>query len=100
MLIDEIHTIRRAGRVPEAITRCRVLVKREPENAEPIHLLGLLLSQTGKIDEAVAWLRKSLSLDPSQERYWQNLVAVLMGAGRIAEAHGRSNGTGALLFII
>ena len=87
MRIEQIHSLRRAGDLGGALVACRSLVATNPDNAEAAHLLGLLLSQTGKIDEAVAWLRKSLALDSGQERYWQNLVAVLMGAGRIAEGH-------------
>lgn len=86
-VISQIHALRRAGDLAGALAACKSLVAKEPQNAEASHLLGLLLSQSGKIDEAVVWLRKSLALDARQERYWQNLVAVLMGAGRVAEAH-------------
>ena len=85
--VNRIHSYRRAGDLAGALAACKGLTAKEADNAEAAHLLGLLLSQTGKIDESVTWLRKSLALDSHQERFWLNLVAVLMGAGRIAEAH-------------
>ena len=87
MRTDEVHSLRRAGDLTSALAACKSLVATEPRNAEAVHFLGLLLSQTGKTGEALGWLRKSLALDAHRERYWQNLVAVLMGAGRVAEAH-------------
>lgn len=85
--INRVHALRRAGDLAGALAVCKSLMATQPRNAEAVHLLGLLLNQTGKIDESITWLRKSLALDACQERYWQNLLAVLMGAGRIAEAH-------------
>src|SRR5436309_13239674 len=83
---ETIHALRRAARSADAIVQCRQWIAREPWNAEAAHLLGLLLSQSGDVAEALDWLKKSVALTPGNQRYRGNLVGVMSGAGRADEA--------------
>jgi predicted O-linked N-acetylglucosamine transferase (SPINDLY family) len=61
-------------------------VRNDPANAEVVHLLGLLVSQSGNFNESLDWLTRSVELSPRVARYWRNLGAVAVAAGRLDQA--------------
>jgi TolB-like protein/tetratricopeptide (TPR) repeat protein len=58
MVLDQQH------RFPEAESRYRAAIAREPSNVFAHHLLGFLLMITGRTGEAVAVLQRAEQLDP------------------------------------
>ncbi|MBI4625455.1 MAG: TIR domain-containing protein [Verrucomicrobia bacterium] len=65
----------RAAEQFERVTRL------QPNNADPIYGLGALCRRTGRWIEAVAYMRKSVQLDPANLFNW-NQLALLLEAGR------------------
>ncbi len=79
----------RAGRLDKAATLYRRALKQRPENAEALHLLGVLLHQQGKHEEALRALDKAVRLDHRVAPYHFNYGEVLRALGRAEEASAR-----------
>jgi predicted O-linked N-acetylglucosamine transferase (SPINDLY family) len=83
--IDHLHSLFLAGLLAEARAGSRALLEREPENAEALHVLGLISYRDGRFTDAIAFLRQSLTIN-EQAASWSNLGAALRADGRSADA--------------
>ena len=70
-----------AGQLAQAEARYRELLAADPDNAEALHLLGMLAHQTGRADEAIALLRRAVALAPAAAVYRCNLAGMLGKVG-------------------
>ena len=61
----------KAGRIYRAILR------KQPNNANALNLLGLIAHGNGNNDRAETLIRKALKANPRGVRFWRNLAAVL-----------------------
>jgi Flp pilus assembly protein TadD len=62
------------------------VVAAEPDNAEGVHLLGLIAHQSGHLSEAIEHLRRAASLRPDNALYHANLGEMCRMAGYVEEA--------------
>jgi len=76
----------RAGRLAEADALYRRLLALEPNNADLLHVLGIIAYQSGALPSAVDWFRRAISLNPSATSYHNNLGSVLQDQGLFNEA--------------
>ena len=58
----------------------------EPDFPDAHYSLGLVLAQTGKLDEGIAHLQKAAAASPDDFEYRHNLGRALAAAGRFGEA--------------
>jgi predicted TPR repeat methyltransferase len=65
-----------AGHVQQAERQYRELLQAHPDHAGALHLLGLLLHQTGRNDAALDCLERAIAADPSVATYHNSLGAV------------------------
>jgi predicted O-linked N-acetylglucosamine transferase (SPINDLY family) len=79
----------RAGRIDAALSSVRMLVRRRPDDQDAIALLGLLLTQSGQLDQAIHHLSRAVSLAPKLPGPRNNLANALVNAGRCAEAEAQ-----------
>jgi predicted O-linked N-acetylglucosamine transferase (SPINDLY family) len=63
----------------EILARC-------PDHAMAMHLLGIVLGQTGRAREGVGYLRQSVALNPQDALAWNNLANILNQLGELVEA--------------
>jgi protein O-GlcNAc transferase len=75
-----------AGRLGEAEAAYRGILKADPKNASALHLLGLLVHQLGRNEEALGLLRRSIQLSTFAPHFHSNLAGVLGKLGRPQEA--------------
>jgi len=75
-----------AGRWPEAERQYRQVLATEPQNADAIHLLGLLYYQTGKAEEAIGLYKQALEIRPNYLEAHGNLAMALQQQGKVTEA--------------
>ena len=75
-----------AGRLVEAESLYRQVLAIEPENANCLHLLGMLADQAGRSDEAIRLIGRAVAIEPRHAAAQNNLGLVLQRAGRLAEA--------------
>ena len=76
----------REGRLDAALAAVRLLVKRQPKDADALQILGLLLTQAGEQAQALHHLGRAVAMAPSVAGYRNNYANALMNAGRAADA--------------
>ena len=76
----------RAGRLAEAEAAYRGVVAAEPSNPQALHLLGFILATTGRVEEGLVLLGRSLELAPRNASFLDNRAQVLLQASRPADA--------------
>jgi predicted TPR repeat methyltransferase len=62
------------------------VLRREPEQPDALHFMGVVRHTQGRSDEAVALIREALERVPDHVTAWNNLGNVLLSASRIDEA--------------
>ena len=68
----------RASRMDQAEALYQQVLRAAPEHALALHLLGVLLGQTGRQQEGVTALRRSVALNPRDPLAHHNLAVVLL----------------------
>ena len=90
MTVAQAHEIalqhHRAGRYAEAETLYRQILAVQPQNADVLHLLGVLAHQVGRNDAAVELIQKALALAPDAPAYHSDYGEVCRQLGRTQEA--------------
>ena len=76
----------RNGRLKQAETSYRTLLKDDPANAMGMHWLGVLLSQAGQWDDAIHWLEQAAALRPTDAAFQNNLGQACLNGGKYDEA--------------
>lgn len=75
-----------AGRLAEAESLYRQLLKTQPNNAPVLHLLGLAAYQQGDTTAAVVEIGKAVAIDSNQPDYFSNLGLALRASGQPEQA--------------
>lgn len=76
----------RAGHLAEADAAYRQILAVQPDHADALHLLGVLLHQQGASDAAAELIRRAILLRPSFRAAHTNLGEVYRAMGRLVEA--------------
>ncbi len=74
------------GRIDEAITQYRQVVKIKPDHVEAGYHLGTTLAGRGQFKEAIAQFERVVAICPTYAEARNNLGAALQSQGRIDEA--------------
>lgn len=74
------------GKITEAVTAWRGVLKTQPRSAEPYAHLGFLESRQEHYARAVTFYRKALALDPAMPALRMNLGLALFKAGELSAA--------------
>jgi tetratricopeptide (TPR) repeat protein len=75
-----------AGLMTPAEQGYRTVLMEQPVHADTLHLLGVLLHQTGRSDRAIAYIEGAIKLEPVAAQYHINLGNVLRDLNRKREA--------------
>jgi len=76
----------KAGRLDAAEQRYRRVLARDPNQADALHLLGLIVFQKGQQEEALKLIGRAIELKESRSDFHNNLGNVLTQYGRVDEA--------------
>ncbi|PIQ27475.1 hypothetical protein COW36_13685 [bacterium (Candidatus Blackallbacteria) CG17_big_fil_post_rev_8_21_14_2_50_48_46] len=79
-------TLFQQGQLGQAAQICQETLETSPQNAEAMHLLGLIDFQQGQAPQAADWIAKALETDPQNPFYHGNLASVLRSLGQYEEA--------------
>ena len=86
MSIDEAIRHHEAGHLREAEALYRSMLDADPRDPDVLHLLGVLLTQRGEYDDAVAHIRAALDLDRDSVRFQSSLAQAYFRSGKLREA--------------
>lgn len=76
----------RARRLPQAEAACRQLLALKPNDPDGLELAGMLAHHSGDSDAAIELIRRAISLNSLNARYFNDLGLVLDTRGRADEA--------------
>jgi len=65
------------GNYPATEQLCRQVLTRQPQNAEALHLLGIVAFQSNRYDIAAALIQQAIAINPHVATYHSNLGKVL-----------------------
>ena len=72
--------------LPEAEAICRKILATETQNAEVLHLIGMIASEAQHYDVAAAFIRKAIALDNGRASFHANLGRAYRFLWRLDEA--------------
>ena len=75
-----------AGHLREAETLYREVLAHDPQNADALHLLGMLAYESGRHATATSYLAEAIHANPRIAPFHNNLGAVLEAQGRFTDA--------------
>ncbi len=84
--LQHATALHQAGRLAEAQPLYRQILATEPNNADALHLLGVLAHQTGQPEQAEPLIRRALAAAPAAFAIHNSLGNVLRAQNRAAEA--------------
>lgn len=85
-MLEDLIQLHQAGRLAEAEDGYRRLLAAEPENAEVLHLLGILRAQCGDLPEAYALVNRACELAPDNPASQHTLGEMYLSEGKLDEA--------------
>lgn len=71
----------RAGRLDDAEALYRQVLRQDPDNADALHFLGVLLAQRGDLMASIETIRRAVALRPDAPAFHSNLGKALTEAG-------------------
>ena len=74
------------GDFAQAERVCRQLISARPDSSDAHNVLGVTLARLGRMDEAVAALRRAIEINGQPASYHANLGEILRQAGRLDDA--------------
>lgn len=86
MTIDDAIRCHEAGQLREAERLYRSILESDPRHPDALHLLGVLLTQTGNFDEAITRIRAALACDGESAPFRSSLAQAYFRSGKPAEA--------------
>ncbi|HET9834769.1 MAG TPA: tetratricopeptide repeat protein [Rhodanobacteraceae bacterium] len=85
-MLDDIIELHRAGRLAEAEAGYRELLAGNPQDAEVLHLLGILRGQTGDLEEGLRLVQRAIGQNPERDVFQHTLGEMQLHAGRLDES--------------
>jgi Flp pilus assembly protein TadD/SAM-dependent methyltransferase len=87
--LESASKLARAGRFGDAAGLYRELLARDPDHPEAIHFLGVCLVRSGRRDEGLPLVERSVRLAPANALYRQNFGLLLAEAGELSLAEAQ-----------
>ncbi|MDO9072273.1 MAG: tetratricopeptide repeat protein [Rubrivivax sp.] len=84
--VQEAMAVHRAGRLSEAEQQYQQALVLEPDNADALHLYGLLMVSLGRLEQAAGQIARAIDAKPGVAIFHNNYGNVLMRLERLDEA--------------
>ena len=89
--LERTQKLLNAGRVKQAETLIRDIVKARPRHSDARNLFGVVLYRLGQQDEAMKTVREAIRLNPNNSNYYCNLGEMERQAGHLDAATNALN---------
>lgn len=84
--IEEATSCFKAGNLAQAKAICSDILRTHPENAEVLHLSGIISAQSRDYDEAADLILQAIRLSPGTGLYYASMGSIFMAAEQAAAA--------------
>ena len=84
--LQEAVSLHQSGKLQQAKVIYQQILELEPNNADALHLLGLVFHQSGQSDTAITLIKQALEIFPNQLNFLSNLANILREAGEFQQA--------------
>src|SRR6185437_15850198 len=81
-LLGDAMDHHRRGNLPAAEAGYREILRRTPDNADALHLLGTIVCGRGDLADGIALIERSLALNPKSPEAHYNIGNILRGLDR------------------
>lgn len=71
---EAAKALHRQGRLVEAEPHYHAVLQAEPDNFDAMEWLGALYTQTGRLEEAISWLREAVARNVGSAKFHSNLA--------------------------
>lgn len=85
-IVERAIAKHQAGDLAGAERDYRSAIEKDPDNAECIHLLGVIQQQRGNHAASIDMIRRAIGIDERNAAFRSNLAVALRAAGRLEEA--------------
>ena len=75
-----------AGKVQQAENICKNILRNQPNNANTLHLLGIIYYQSGNYESAITHLKKALQYNPNDADAYFNLGNAFIDTNQVENA--------------
>ena len=76
----------KAGQVQEADRLYTAILKAQPKHPDANHNMGVLAVDIGKVEEALAFFKTALEVNPNTAQFWLSYIGALIKLDRLADA--------------
>lgn len=84
--IDMIHTLITKGELAKAAEQCREMLRLFPQEAEILHLAGVVAFERERYSDAIVSIKEAIELDPTIYYYHFNLANAYVGMNEFSNA--------------
>lgn len=84
--IDSAIKYYQSGDLLQAEKTCRIILQKQPDNADALHCLGVIYSQSGQTDLAINYIKRALQIDPAFTDAYNNLGNLYQNIKQLDEA--------------
>ena len=85
-LLQQAASAHQRGDVAEARRLAKQILRKEPDQFDALHLLGIVEAERGHFDKAMEWIRKALAVNARSAEAHANLGNVARAANRLDDA--------------
>ena len=84
--LKEALELHKNGKINEAEKLYFEILEKEPENADVLHLLGIISAQKEKFSEALIFLKKAVKINPKSQSFQNSLGNIYSKTGDYKKA--------------
>ena len=84
--LQKAVSLHQSGKLQQAKNIYQQILEMEPENADALHLLGLISYQFGQSETAITLIKQALGISPNQLDFLRNLANILRESGDFQQA--------------
>jgi Flp pilus assembly protein TadD len=85
-LLTDARQAYQRGDLARADELCRQMLVARRDHPDALNLLGAIYQRAGRVDDAIAWLRRAVQAEPRNPHFHNNLGVYCTHAGRYEEA--------------
>jgi predicted O-linked N-acetylglucosamine transferase (SPINDLY family) len=74
------------GQMIEARKKCEFILNQNPNHPDALHLLGIIIGQTGQLSQAITLIQKAIDIHDKDSAYYSNLAIFLARKGECSKA--------------